>query len=200
MSYPYPIPRSAQGGLPILILVAVLAISLWLPQAGCIGEKGRPESTAGGTAPAPGTVQAARAATGARAPTGESVGREAAPEAAEVSDLDQSTETLLSKECEHGIPQYTCDECRYEVGMVKVSTDLFAPGGLLSTARAMARPAGAGRVLNGEVALDAEKAVQITPRVPGIVRSVLVDVGSPIAPGQVLLVLDSPDVAEARSV
>jgi cobalt-zinc-cadmium efflux system membrane fusion protein len=120
-------------------------------------------------------------------------------EGAGASDLDEPVEALLAKSCEHGITQYTCDECRYEVGMVKVPSDLFAPGGLLSTARATARPSGTGRVLNGEVALDADKAVQITPRVPGVVRSMQIDVGSPVARGQVLLVLDSPDISEARS-
>jgi membrane fusion protein, heavy metal efflux system len=171
MNCPANIPRSARGARPLSGLVFTLAIGAWLLLAGCSAESAAPKASA-----AP--VEA---------------------ETAGVSDLDQPVEALLARVCEHGIPQYTCDECRYEVGMVKVSADLIASGGLLSTARATLRPSGAGRVLNGEVALDAEKAVQVTPRVPGVVRSMPVDVGNPVTRGQVLLVLDSPDVSEARS-
>lgn len=213
MNYLHTISRPARSAFSILGIVSALAIGAWLSLAGCSAERGKPDVIAAESVHAARAAQAAGTPTGAVAPTGEGSTGEKTPAAGspadaaaaeeagtpEPSDLDQPVETLLAKACEHGIPQYTCDECRYEVGMVKVSPDLFAPGGLLSTARATARASGAGRVLNGEVALDAERAVQITPRVPGVVRSMPVDVGSPVARGQVLLVLDSPDISEARS-
>jgi cobalt-zinc-cadmium efflux system membrane fusion protein len=216
----------ARGAISIPGLVAILVLGAWLPLFGCSGEKGNPGVVTGESAHAGAAGQVAGAgqvggpghdaatSAGSATPVGEDqtqggalvdasrppVSEEvAAAEGAEASDLDESVEALLAKSCEHEIPQYTCDECRYEVGMVKVSPDLFAAGGLLSTARVTARPSGTGRVLNGEVALDADKAVQITPRVPGVVQSMHVDVGSPVARGQVLLVLDSPDISEARS-
>ena len=184
MNCTYMVTRLAQGASSIPGLVVALVLGAWLPLFGCSVEKGNPGVMTGESAQAGETAQI-----GGSGQVGESV------EGADVSDLDESVEALLAKACEHGIAQHTCDECRYEVGMVEVSPDLFAPGGLLSTVRATARPSGAGRILNGEVALDADKAVQITPRVPGVVRSVQVDVGSPVARGQVLLVLDSPDVS-----
>jgi membrane fusion protein, heavy metal efflux system len=196
----YTVTQSARGAISLPGIVAVWVLGAWLLLFGCSGEKGSPGVLAGDNAHAGGAGQV-----GESGKIGE-LGRAAVNSAglaegedAEPSDLDEPVETLLAKSCEHGIAQYTCDECRYEVGMVKVSPDLFAPGGLLSTARATARPSGTGRVLNGEVALDANRAVQITPRVPGVVRSVQVDVGSPVARGQVLLVLDSPDISDARA-
>ncbi len=189
----YTVTRLARGTISIPGLLAAFVLGAGLPLLGCSDEKGNPGVMTGESARAGAADQVAGAGQAAGA------GQVAAAEGAETSDLDESVEALLAKSCEHGIAQYTCDECRYEVGMVKVPSDLFAAGGLLSTARATARPSGTGRVLNGEVALNADKAVQITPRVPGVVQSMQVDVGSPVARGQVLLVLDSPDISEARS-
>jgi cobalt-zinc-cadmium efflux system membrane fusion protein len=152
-------------------------------------------SASGATAPG-GTVDACCPPAGA---AGATTDASAEGEAAEASDLDQPVEELLQRKCEHGILQYTCDECRYEVGMVKVDPSLFVPGGLLETGRVVARALGGGRELNGEVTLDAGKSVQVTPRAPGVVRDLLVDVGSTVSRGQALLVLDSPDLADARS-
>jgi membrane fusion protein, heavy metal efflux system len=184
--------RRHEIGLPVRradwipSLIAMLVLGVWLPVVGCAGEKGTPGAIAGDNAQASSGAEPGQPAA-------------ASEETAGVSDLDESTEALLARSCEHEIPQHTCDECRYQVGMVKVSPDLLGPGGLLSLARVTARSSGAGPALNGEVALDADRAVQITPRVPGVVRSMQVDVGSPVARGQVLLVLDSPDASEARS-
>ena len=61
-----------------------------------------------------------------------------AAEAAETSDLDQPVAALLAAGCEHGIQTYTCNECRYEVGVAKAGEEMFDPasGGMLTTIRA----------------------------------------------------------------
>ena len=39
---------------------------------------------------------------------------------AEVSDLDRPVDEMWGANCEHGILQHQCDECRYEIGTVKL--------------------------------------------------------------------------------
>ena len=86
----------------------------------------------------------------------------------EPSDLDFPVEVLKAKTCEHDIPTYTCDECRYEVGVAKAPDDLFdaSKGGTLRAAKVGTRPMNAGKDLNGEVRLNEERAVFLSPRGP----------------------------------
>ena len=120
---------------------------------------------------------------------------------AEASDLDTAVEDLLAAACEHKIPTYTCDECRYEVGVAKASDDLFDPaeGGALRTMILGSRPFAGGKALNGEVRLNEEKAVFIGPKAPGIVRAVRCDLGSNVGAGEVLFEVDSPDLSRAKA-
>ncbi len=117
----------------------------------------------------------------------------------EVSDLDRPVEELMSERCEHGIPTYTCDECRYEVGIVKVSQDLIDADGPLGVARAEVRTATESEAHNGEVRLNEERAAYLSPRASGTVQSILVDLGARVRAGQVLFTVSSPEFAEARS-
>lgn len=66
------------------------------------------------------------------------------------------------------------------------------------------RTAGTGRVsqtlrLPGEVAYNADRIAEVNPAVEGIVRRVDVSVGDVVEPGQVLAVIDSRELAAARS-
>ena len=47
--------------------------------------------------------------------------------ASELSDLDRPVAELLAARCEHDMLTHMCDECRYEVGVVKVDDRLFDP-------------------------------------------------------------------------
>ncbi len=103
--------------------------------------------------------------------------------------------------CEHDIPAYTCDECRYEVGVARAGEDMFDPaaGGTLTTMRAGSRPLAGGKDLNGEVRLNEEKAVYLSPLAPGVVRSILVDLGSRVRTGQVLFEVESSEYRQAKA-
>ena len=116
------------------------------------------------------------------------------PASPEPSDLDEPVETLMAAVCEHKIPTYTCDECRYEVGVVKVPEELFdaAKGGTLQTLKVAPRVLSSGKDLNGEIRLNEERAVYLSPVAPGIVRSIRIDLGGRSARGQVLYEVDSP--------
>jgi cobalt-zinc-cadmium efflux system membrane fusion protein len=132
----------------------------------------------------------------ARAPA-EEPGAEAA---AEMSDLDRGEAELFSAVCEHDIAQHSCDECRYELGLVKVDSALAGPDGLLQTITVTERGLPAVLELDGEAQLDAERSVRVTSRADGTVREVLVDVGSVVTRGQPLLRIASPAWAEERAV
>jgi cobalt-zinc-cadmium efflux system membrane fusion protein len=64
---------------------------------------------------------------------------ESTEEEGEMSDLDRPVDELWQASCEHEIPTHTCDECRYEIGVVKLSPELLGDGsnaGLVSTVTA----------------------------------------------------------------
>lgn len=121
--------------------------------------------------------------------------------AVEISDLDQPVAALLAAECEHEIRTYTCNECRYEVGVAKAGKEMFDParGGILATIHAGERALPGGRMANGDVRLNEGKAVYLSPLAPGVVRSILVDVGANVAAGQVLFEVDSSDYRQAKA-
>lgn len=128
---------------------------------------------------------------------------EAASEAGETqaSDLDQPVAALKSAVCEHRIPQYTCDECRYEVGVVKADADLFDPkkGGTLELSKVSSRPLAASRDLTGEVRLNEERSVFLSPPAPGVIHAIRVDLGARVSAGQVLFEVESPDFRQAKA-
>jgi cobalt-zinc-cadmium efflux system membrane fusion protein len=160
-----------------MVLVCVALVG-----AGCGADRGEVASAGEATVPAPAS---------------EPAGHEG--EADEVSDLDRPLDDLLGDQCEHGSRTYECDECRYEVGVVKVAPDLLDEDGPLQTARAVRRSREESVAHNGEVRLDEERAAYLSPRTAGTVRSILVDLGADVRRGQVLFTVDSPEFAEARS-
>ncbi len=52
---------------------------------------------------------------------------------------------------------------------------------------------------NAEIAYDANLYAEVRPRVAGIIRDVLVDEGSPVKPGEPMLVIDSAEVGSAKA-
>ena len=162
---------------PKTLQALLLSSSLLLFLAGCAGES---------PAPTPGAPASEQAAS-----------RESAPS----HDLDRPVDELLAAVCEHNIPQYTCDECRYQVGVAKAPDELFDPakGGTLRTMLLGGRTMQGGKEANGEVRLNEERAVFVGPLAPGVVRSIRVDLGSRVGQGQVLFEVDSPDFRQAKA-
>ena len=121
--------------------------------------------------------------------------------AVETSDLERSVTELKSERCEHRIPTYTCDECRYEAGVAKAGPELFDPGhgGTLATMTAGARPIAGGKGSTGEIRLNQERAVSLSPLASGVVRSILVDVGARVHAGQVLFEVESGEYRQAKA-
>ena len=118
------------------------------------------------------------------------------------SDLAKSIDEIISTACEHGIPAYKCRKCSCEVGVVKIDSSLFAESG--DSQKALLKKVTAGRekvdtllVVTGEVQLNENATSHITPRVPGIVRSVNVDIGSEVEKDDVLFEIDSVELGDA---
>lgn len=125
-------------------------------------------------------------------------GEETAHEHAEVSDLDRSAAELFADTCEHAVKTFECNECRYEVGVVKAPAQLFKDG-LLKTAVVENRPLESVIRLTGEIKLDESRLVHLSPRVDGVIRRLDVALGQRVAAGQPLLELESSDLGEAQS-
>ena len=123
-------------------------------------------------------------------------------EAAEVSDLDRPVDELFAGKCEHDLPHYTCDECRYELGVVKLDGDVVSKEGKPGLVNAI--PAGTasfeGSVrLTGEVHISDSRTVHVSSPLSGVVLSSPALAGQKVAAGDVLFVIDSHEISEAKS-
>jgi cobalt-zinc-cadmium efflux system membrane fusion protein len=115
------------------------------------------------------------------------------------ADADPAMAAL--EHCEHNIPTYRCEECRYEAGVVKADASLWkgAPGGILSAILATERKVLATRTLTGEVRLNENATVHVSPRVAGVIESVAVDIGQRVKAGDVLFTIHSTEYGRALS-
>lgn len=131
---------------------------------------------------------------GARAANAEEQDREIG---AEISDLDLPIDTLFSRTCEHGIKTHACDECRYEVGVVKAPRGLFADG-LFRETKVSRRRVEQSLSLTGEVGFDERRVRHISPAADGIIRRVHIALGDRVNAGQPILEIESVAVGEAE--
>ncbi len=114
------------------------------------------------------------------------------------SDLDRSAAELFAESCEHGVPAHQCTGCRFEVGVVKLSPDLLEQG-LVSTERVGEREIPVEIELTGEIRFDEKRIAHLGPRIGGVIARVLVDLGMSVEVGQVLLEIESVELAEAEA-
>jgi cobalt-zinc-cadmium efflux system membrane fusion protein len=84
------------------------------------------------------------------------------------------------------------------VGVVKVPADLIERG-LIDTARVERGSFGTGLELTGEIRFDERRIAHLSPRLPGIIRRVFVDLGQSVSGGAPLVELGSPELAEAQA-
>ncbi len=119
-------------------------------------------------------------------------------EVAKVSDLDRPVEELFADTCEHARKTHECEECRYQVGVVRVPEKLLQDG-LVKTAKVERRPLATPVPLTGEVRFAERQVTHLSPRAEGVIRKVLVALGERVAAGQPLLELESAGLGEAES-
>ena len=110
-------------------------------------------------------------------------------------------EELFTVKCECNVPQYTCEECRYELGLVKLDPSLVRstdnPKGLFKIEPVLKRFAQTLLPMNGEIALNASALTHVSPRVPGTVRTIMAELGRPVKKGDVLFEIESPELGIA---
>lgn len=114
------------------------------------------------------------------------------------SDLDRSVEELVKLTCEHGKKTYTCDECRYETGFVRVPASVIE-GGLFKTTQATRQKIAVPIALTGEVSFDERRVGHVNTQVEGIIKRVHVALGDHVRKDQALLEIESVAVGEGQS-
>jgi cobalt-zinc-cadmium efflux system membrane fusion protein len=149
----------------------------------------------------PGRNTAATATTaesGAHAAAEHEAEPETTADALEPSDLDRPVDELLAAECQHDKKSFECDECRYEVGFVRVPASL-AEGGLVTTAKAEREKVAVPIELTGEIRFDERRVGHVSSQVEGIIRQVHVALGDRVRKGQPLIEIESVAVGEVQA-
>ncbi len=125
-----------------------------------------------------------------------------ADEGEERSDLDRSMDEMWKARCEHDKYQYSCDECRFGLGVVKLDASLFGERGnpgLVSATTVQAASFTESRVFHGEVRTNKGKTVRVVSPVSGVVVAVEADLGKAVAEGDLLFEIDSQEIFEAKA-
>ncbi len=108
---------------------------------------------------------------------------------------------LFTVQCECKVPQYTCNECRYELGLVKLDAALVRSptntSGIVSFEPVEKRIAQSLLTMNGEIGLNANALTHVSPRIPGIVTTVRAEQGSHVEKGDVLFEIESAELGRA---
>lgn len=115
----------------------------------------------------------------------------------EAAQVNLTPAEIEKKFCEHEIRQVDCDECRYELGVVKVDPSVT---GALTKLTAV-REGDMGRTLHltGEVQYDQTTLVDVLPAAAGKVVSVKARLGQKVQAGDVLAVIHSGSFGEAKA-
>ena len=108
-----------------------------------------------------------------------------------------SLDELHEKRCEHEVAALECDECRYELGVVKVPEKVACK--LLDTV-IVGPPDDAkkGLSLRCELGIDELHSTQVVALRAGRVKQIMKTLGQKVEPGDVLAVLYSDSYSEAR--
>lgn len=119
-------------------------------------------------------------------------------------NLALSLDEIARVHCEHDVPAYECASCRYEVGVVKVPPSLVkedphGENGLVRTRLVGKMGVTDGLTVTGEVQLNENTAVHVSPPIPGIIESVKVDMGARVSEGDVLFNINSVELGKALS-
>ncbi|MBK7701520.1 MAG: efflux RND transporter periplasmic adaptor subunit [bacterium] len=117
---------------------------------------------------------------------------------AEVSDLDRPVGELFAADCEHQVKTFACNECRYEVGVVRVPASLVE-GKLVETEQVERRAVDVTVPLTGEVRFDERRVGHVSPLVEGVVSAVHVKLGDRVRRGQALVELECTAVGQAQA-
>jgi len=114
--------------------------------------------------------------------------------ASDAAHSDAELERRAAEPCEHDVPKAACDDCRFEIGLVKVAPDVA--GRLL---RIGTRPGARRLPLTGQVSYDRTRVVEVAAPAGGRVLSIETDLGRRVEEGDLLAVVHSGEIASARA-
>lgn len=120
----------------------------------------------------------------------------------EASDLDRTVDELWAAKCEHNVENYQCDECRYEVGVVRIPSDMLSAAGnagIVKTGTPSRMTFSEEFTVTGEVGFNQEKTAHAAAALSGMVRKIHVSVGDRVAAGAPLFEIDSQEVSDAKA-
>ncbi|HUV67370.1 MAG TPA: efflux RND transporter periplasmic adaptor subunit [Sedimentisphaerales bacterium] len=121
----------------------------------------------------------------------------AGPVAAGSTVPDEHERQTDEQMCEHGLHTIDCNECRYEMGVVKLEPSLAEA--LIETVSVQSVARTNTLKLVGQVELDQTKAVDVVPTGGGQVRRVEKLLGQDVTEGEVLAVIHSADLGQAKA-
>ncbi len=119
-------------------------------------------------------------------------------EAKLVSDLDRPLQELFEATCEHDKKTFECDECRYQVGVVRVPPAVVQ-GSLVTTVKAERKKVAVPVVLTGEVRFDERRVAHVSTQVEGVIKQVGVALGDRVRAGQPLMEIESVAIGDAQA-
>ena len=112
-----------------------------------------------------------------------------------------TAEQVMRAKCPHG-PTLECNECRYEVGVVKVDPSLLKQDGVSGSGFVKTYQVGKSKMttaveITGEIRMNENTAVHLSPRIAGVIRTVHVDIGAEVGKDDILFTVDSVDLGQA---
>jgi membrane fusion protein, heavy metal efflux system len=113
----------------------------------------------------------------------------------------RTLDELFTVKCECNVLQYTCDECRYELGLVKMDPALIRTGekagGLFKIEPVVKHVVQTLLPLNGEIALNGAALTHVSPRIPGTIRTIQAALGKRVEKGDMLFEIESSQLGLA---
>lgn len=113
------------------------------------------------------------------------------------SDLDRPVSELFESVCEHEIKAFTCEDCRFEVGVVRAPDDLVRQG-LFEVVQPSLETVAFPVELTAEVRFDDRRVAHVRPVAPGVIRKVHVMVGDVIKADAPLVEIESVAAGDAH--
>ncbi|MBN1359530.1 MAG: efflux RND transporter periplasmic adaptor subunit [Sedimentisphaerales bacterium] len=107
-----------------------------------------------------------------------------------------SLDDLNKMTCEHEISIVDCDNCRFEVGLVKIDPSLAS---LIETGPVQEIDRSRSLTLTGQIQLDRTRAVEVVSTGSGRVEQVRRLIGEKVQAGDVLAVIHSADLGQAKA-
>lgn len=107
-----------------------------------------------------------------------------------------SLDEIEKKQCEHNIRQLDCNDCRSELGVVKLDENIQKKMIQTNTVKTVFPTI--SLQINGEVQLNSLKTVSITPMVTGRIIKIHRKVGEIVKTGDLLVTLESQEYAKLK--